>query len=70
MFKASKKDEGNSNATRQIKQTSSSKSDDIVNQKENLNKIEKNKKFEEVSKRRTKESQDQHQEFRKMRYCY
>lgn len=54
MFKASKKDEGNSNTTRQIKQTSSSKSDDIVNQKENLNKIEKNKEFEEVNKRRTK----------------
>ena len=54
MFKASKKDEGNSNTTRQIKQTSSSKSDDIVNQKENLNKTEKNKEFEEVNKKRTK----------------
>ena len=54
MIKASKKDKGNSNTTRQIVQASSSKSEDIVKQKENVNKNANTKELEkEVNKRRT-----------------
>lgn len=53
MVKASKNDQGNTNTTRQIVQSSSSKSEGIVNQKENLNKNKNTKEFKnDVNKRK------------------
>lgn len=53
MIKASKNDQGNTNTTRQIVQSSSSKSEGIVNQKENLNKNKNTKEFKnDVNKRK------------------
>ena len=53
MIKASKNDQGNTNNTRLIVQSSSSKSEGIVNQKENLNKNKNTKEFKnDVNKRK------------------
>ena len=53
MIKASKNDQGNTNTTRQIVQSSSSKSEGTVNQKENLNKNKNTKEFKnDVNKRK------------------